>query len=167
MPRSVPISRISTGPAPDRRTRASKEGLGAVQVRFTEFLAGKGLKLTRQREQVLREIAHEHGHFEADELAQRMRKRDARVSRATVYRTLDLLLECMIVEKINFGTTRSFYEYVREGTHHDHMVCTRCGEIIEFYDNRVEDLQEEIAKKHGMALTHHSMRLFGVCAKCR
>ena len=168
MTRATPAPSFATAPPEVRsRPRTPRSSLSQEQSRFAAFLAGKGLKLTRQREFVLREVFRGSGHFEAEELVERMKRRDARVSRATVYRTLELLQECMLVEKVNFGTARSFYEHVQLGEHHDHMICTICGAVIEFLDDRLEALQEEISRKHGMELTHHSMRLFGVCKACR
>jgi Fur family transcriptional regulator, ferric uptake regulator len=134
---------------------------------FSTFLEGKGLKLTRQRETVMNEIFGSGGHFEAEEMVERLKHKDARVSRATVYRTLELLQECRLVEKVNFGTARSFYEHVHLGQHHDHIICTRCNLVIEFMDERIEKLQEEICVQNGIRLKTHSMRLFGECVVCR
>ncbi len=149
------------------RYKSTRGDYARERTRFVDYLDHKGLKLTRQRELLLEEIFKDDGHFEAEELVERMKHRDARVSRATVYRTLELLQECLLVEKVNFGTSRSFYEHVQLGQHHDHMICTRCGTVIEFFDDRLEALQDEICRKHGLELTHHSMRLFGVCKQCR
>jgi Fur family ferric uptake transcriptional regulator len=134
---------------------------------FAAFLAGKRLKLTRQRDAVIREIFGGGGHFEAEDLVETLKRKRARVSRATVYRTLELLQECRLVEKVNFGTTRSFYEHIQPGEHHDHIICTRCNLVIEFVDERIEKLQEEICARYGIRLQSHSMRLFGVCDACR
>lgn len=161
--------RIEAAATPSTRLRykSSRTDINAERARFAEYLEHKNLKLTRQRELLLEEIFNDGGHFEAEELVERLKHRDTRVSRATVYRTLELLQECSLVEKINFGTTRSFYEHVSPGQHHDHIICTRCGTVIEFMDERIEALQEEVCRKHGLELTHHSMRLFGVCRQCR
>jgi len=155
--------------APRGRHRAAgpKIGFDREKVLFVEFLAGKRLKLTRQRETVINEIFASGGHFEAEELVERLKRKHARVSRATVYRTLELLQECRLVEKINFGTSRSFYEHVHPGQHHDHIICTRCNLVIEFVDERIEKLQEEICLRNGIRLKSHSMRLFGECESCR
>jgi Fur family transcriptional regulator, ferric uptake regulator len=134
---------------------------------FVAFLSGKSLKLTRQRETVVDEIFASGGHFEAEDMVERLKRKKARVSRATVYRTLELLQECRLVEKVNFGTTRSFYEHVHLGEHHDHIICTRCNVVIEFVDERIEKLQEEICASNGIRLESHSMRLFGECNVCR
>ena len=134
---------------------------------FVAFLESKSLKLTRQREVVVDEIFASGGHFEAEDMVERLKRKKARVSRATVYRTLELLQECRLVEKINFGTSRSFYEHVHVGQHHDHIICTRCNVVIEFVDDRIEKLQEEICTSNGIVLRSHSMRLFGECKVCR
>jgi Fur family ferric uptake transcriptional regulator len=134
---------------------------------FVAFLGGKGLKLTRQRETVVDEIFASGGHFEAEDMVERLKRKRARVSRATVYRTLDLLQECRLVEKVNFGTSRSFYEHILPGKHHDHIICTRCNVVIEFVDERIEKLQLEICASNGIRLQSHSMRLFGQCEVCR
>ncbi|HUJ74974.1 MAG TPA: transcriptional repressor [bacterium] len=147
--------------------RAAQHNYAKEKSRFVEFLGTKKLKLTRQREVVLREVFGGFGHFEAEEVVERLKAKRSRVSRATVYRTLELLQECQLVEKVNFGTARSFYEHVHLGEHHDHMICTRCNVVIEFYDRRLEALQDEICRKHGIHLRSHSMRLFGECQVCR
>jgi len=134
---------------------------------FLDYLARQNLKLTRQREAVVNEIFRDSGHFEAEEIVQRLRNNRVRVSRATVYRTLELLKECQLVEQHNFGTAQSYYEHVHLGEHHDHLICTQCGNVIEFYNQRLEDVQQEICSNFGFEETHHSLRIFGVCSKCR
>lgn len=154
-------------PRTARRTPSHRPDIGRERSVFASFLAGNCLKLTRQRDAVIREIFGGGGHFEAEDLVEKLKRKHARVSRATVYRTLELLQECRLVEKVNFGTTRSFYEHIQPGEHHDHIICTRCNVVIEFVDPRIEKLQEEICARHGIRLQSHSMRLFGVCEHCR
>lgn len=134
---------------------------------FLDFLARKNLKLTRQRQAVVNEIFSDNGHFEAEALVERLKNGRVRVSRATVYRTLELLRECQLVEKLDFGSPRSFYEHVSPGEHHDHLICNRCGNIIEFYNERLEALQQEICRNFDFQDSHHSLRIFGLCSKCR
>ena len=164
-------ARSQAAPPP---ARARPRGRALVEPDFVRektllvaFLAGKGLKFTRQRETVVDEIFASGGHFEAEDIVERLKRKRGRVSRATVYRTLELLQECRLVEKVNFGTLRSFYEHVHPGMHHDHIICTRCNVVIEFVDERIEKLQEEICASQGIRLNSHSMRLFGECRMCR
>jgi len=133
---------------------------------FLDYLMRQGLKLTRQRKAVVDEIFSDNGHFEAEELVERLKRRSPRVSRATVYRTLELLKECQLVEKLDFGTQRSFYERVSPDGHHDHLICTRCGNVIEFHNERLEALQREICGNFGFQESYHSLRIFGLCSKC-
>jgi len=168
------MSRITSPRASRQRTPRAARGAPAHRPDFNRersvfaaFLAGKRLKLTRQRDAIIRDIFGGGGHFEAEDLVEQLKRKHARVSRATVYRTLDLLQEARLVEKVNFGTTRSFYEHIQPGAHHDHIICTRCNVVIEFMDERIEKLQEEICARQGIRLQSHSMRLFGECDVCR
>ncbi|MDH4224624.1 MAG: transcriptional repressor [Deltaproteobacteria bacterium] len=133
---------------------------------FVRFLESKRLKLTRQREAVINAIFTNPGHFEAEELVARLQKGDHRASRATVYRTLELMKECQLVEKLDFGTPQSYYEQVTPGQHHDHLICTGCGQITEFHDESLESAQHKATARHGFEETHHSLRIFGICARC-
>ena len=148
------------------RQREDVAGTPLQKVAFLEFLARKNLKVTRQRQAVVDEIFSDPSHFEADDLVERLKINHTRVSRATVYRTLELLRECQLVEKLDFGTPRSFYEQVTPGTHHDHLICNRCGNVIEFHNDRLEALQREICDNFGFRETYHSLRIFGLCSKC-
>ncbi len=145
----------------------SGRGLDQEKALFLEFLERRNLKLTRQREAVINEVLNDPGHFEADEIVHNLRNSKPRVSRATVYRTLELLKECQLVEKLDFGTSQSYYEHVQVGEHHDHLICTHCGNVIEFRDQGLESRQSEICRNFGFQDTHHSLRIFGICSKCR
>ena len=133
---------------------------------FHRFLEWKNLKRTRQREAVANEIFRGRGHFEPEEIVQRLKKSRTRVSRATVYRTLELLRECQLVEKLDFGEAAPLYEHVQLGEHHDHLICTRCGKVIEFHNADLEALQSRICARYGFRDTHHSLRIFGECREC-
>ncbi|HEX9841708.1 MAG TPA: Fur family transcriptional regulator [bacterium] len=152
--------------SPDARWPSGAQKTTVEKSAFLEFLASKHLKLTRQRQAVVDEIFSDSGHFEAEELVERLKNGRTRVSRATVYRTLELLRECQLVEKLDFGTPRSFYEHVPPGEHHDHLICTRCGNVIEFHNERLEALQREICSNFAFQDSHHSLRIFGLCSKC-
>lgn len=153
--------------APSPADAVRKGDIRAQKEAFLAFLASKSLKLTRQRQAVVDEIFSDSGHFEAEELVERLKHARTRVSRATVYRTLELLRECQLVEKLDFGTPRSFYEHVAPGEHHDHLICTRCGNVIEFHNDRLEAIQQEICRNFDFQESHHSLRIFGLCSKCQ
>jgi Fur family ferric uptake transcriptional regulator len=127
------------------------------------------LKLTRPREVIAQKILSSKAgeHFTADELWEELRKKDKRVSRATVYRTLHLLVQKKMVEEHDFGKGEKYYERMMERPHHDHLICVHCGRIIEFENPQIERLQEEIARKENFAIAYHSHKLFGTCSHCR
>ena len=153
--------------SPDPRVPAGQHPAGVHKDVFLDFLVRKRLKLTRQRQAVVELIFSDSGHFEAEALVERLKIGRTRVSRATVYRTLELLRECQLVEKLDFGTPRSFYEHVPPGEHHDHLICTRCRAIIEFENDKIEHLQDMVAKRHGFHVTDHKLELYGLCEECR
>ena len=126
------------------------------------------LKLTRPREIIVQKILVTKAgeHFSADELWERLRKKDKRVSKATVYRTLGLLVEKKVVEEHDFGRGQKYYERMMERPHHDHLICVQCGRIIEFENPEIEHLQEEIAKREDFVIAYHSHKLFGTCSRC-
>jgi len=128
----------------------------------------KGLKLTRPREVIVQKIlsAKAGRHFSADQLWESLRYKDRRVSKATVYRTLNLLAERKVVEEHDFGKGETYYERMVERPHHDHLICIHCGRIIEFENPEIEHLQERIAHHHDFAIAYHSHKLFGACSRC-
>jgi Fur family ferric uptake transcriptional regulator len=129
----------------------------------------KDLKLTRPRRVIAEKMlsAKVGQHFSADELWESLREKHKDVSRATVYRTLSLLVEKKLVEEHDFGKGQKYYERLVERPHHDHLVCISCGRIIEFENPDIEKLQEEVARQQGFEISYHSHKLFGSCSRCR
>ena len=128
-------------------------------------LRERGVRLTAQRELVLRR-ALSHLHFTAEELVADVRAVDPSVARASIYRTLLLLHRAGLVEKHDFRYGPPNYEVTFGKPHHDHLMCVRCGEIIEFQEPRVEALQQAIVKRFGYRLLSHTHKLYGVCTAC-
>lgn len=135
--------------------------------RFEEFLRTRTLKLTSQRRRIFDRAFGTHEHFSAETLYAWLRDEPGeRVSRATVYRTLALLVEGNFVESLDAGRGELVYEHVLGHAHHDHMVCLTCGKIEEFHDERIEQLQIEACRKKGFQLESHDLRLRGYCRAC-
>ncbi|MFO7789416.1 MAG: Fur family transcriptional regulator, partial [Bacteroidales bacterium] len=88
-------------------------------------------------------------------------------SRATIYSTIGLLLDANLVIKHQFGQKHTSYEKAYNCKKHDHLICTKCGKVIEFCDSRVDEIQEEISRKNDFAVTHHSLYFYGLCSDCR
>jgi len=135
--------------------------------RFQEFLDRQGLKLTRERVALLREIFATHYHFEADELLFKMKEKSLKISRATVYRTLELLVKSGMVRRVHLGEDHYHYEHVRGDSHHDHLICTTCGTVIEFVDEELERRQREVCERKKFMPTFHNLQILGVCESCR
>ena len=135
--------------------------------RFKEALKKEGLKYTPQRKAVLEEIIKDKGHRESEEIYLALKKRGQHVSRATVYRTMDILVNNGFARKMNLGDGRARYESKVNSPHHDHLVCMDCGLIVEFMDQGIEDLQDKIAIQYEFQLKRHIHQLFGLCKKCQ
>ena len=127
---------------------------------FLETLRKEGLRFTQQRQAIWNEIQKSHEHRDADEIHLSIRNSGIKVSRATVYRTLDLLVNNRLARKMEMGDGRSRYEPRLDDKHHDHIICLDTGDIIEFYSDELEKLQETIAKDHGYELVRHVHQLF-------
>ena len=135
--------------------------------RFTSYLKSNRLKMTRERRLILREIFDHKQHFEAEDLLMRFRARGEKVSRATIYRTFDLLLRAGLIKKSDFGQNHFHYERRYGHRHHDHMICERCGKVIEFYDEELERHKRRICEDHSFAMSRHSLQIFGTCKACQ
>ncbi|MEZ4485795.1 MAG: transcriptional repressor [Syntrophotaleaceae bacterium] len=133
---------------------------------FREFVARKGLKWTRQREVILNEFLTSREHLSTEDLYLEIRSKHPHIGYATVYRTLKLFAESGIAQERDFGAGQVLYELSHRDDHHDHLICTGCGAIIEFEDNRIEKLQEQVAMDHQFTMVSHRLEIFGLCAKC-
>ena len=135
--------------------------------RFQDFLQQQGLKLTSERTALVREIFSIHYHFEADELLFKMKEKAVKISRATVYRTLELLVKSGMVRRVHLGEDHYHYEHVTGNSHHDHLICTTCGGVIEFHDEELERLQLAICARKKFTPTFHNLQILGLCDACR
>jgi Fur family ferric uptake transcriptional regulator len=133
---------------------------------FHGRLKERGLKSTAQRDDIARVFFRLGHHISAEELYAEVKKVSAHVGYATIYRTLKLLKECDLVYERHFDDGQARYERAGE-RHHDHFICERCGKIIEFENERIEKLQELVARDLGASLTRHKMELYGLCRDCR
>lgn len=134
---------------------------------FEAFLKTRGLKLTSQRRRIFDRVFATHEHFSAEALAEWLAKEDGpSTSRATVYRTLGLLLEGKFLSALDAGKGELVYEHVLGHHHHDHMLCLECGRIEEFHDDMIEELQLAACRKKGFELVTHDLRLRGYCRAC-
>ena len=134
---------------------------------FRKYLERRGLKLTAERQAVYDELFARHEHLEADEILVRLRGKGKKISRATIYRTLELLFDSGIVGRVRTGETGYRYERLRAGEHHDHLICNECGRVIEFFEPRIESLQDDVCERYGFLPLSHSHQMRGICKQCR
>lgn len=137
--------------------------LQELEEQFKEFLyAGKG-KVTNERLALLRALYNNDGHFSVDQLIELTLEEGLKVSRATVYRTLDLLVQSGLVRKLSFENQDTCYESALNSGHHDHIVCVDCHHIIEFFNPELEAIQDDILKQHQLKPVKHVHQLYGTC----
>lgn len=138
-----------------------------MDVVLHEYFSQKGLKKTHQRDIITKIFfSTPHRHFKIEQLLEEARAQDGSISYATVYRTLMMLVEGGFASQRQFGKGQSLFEQASDH-HHDHLICTVCGDIVEFENEAIEKLQESVSKKNGFKLTHHKMELYGICKKCQ
>ncbi|HSN91089.1 MAG TPA: transcriptional repressor [Anaeromyxobacteraceae bacterium] len=148
------------------RGRGRSRG-GAPASALAAYMESQGLKRSRQREVVAETFFTMSGHVSVEELVLRARRRDPRVSLATVYRTVKLLVESGAASARQFGDGQTRYEAAAGREHHDHLICTGCGQIQEFADEQIEALQTLVARRHGFEVESHKLELYGKCVRCR
>ena len=132
-----------------------------------EHIQKAGLRRTGQRDLILEIFLRTEDHLTSEDLYWLVQKEDPTVGHTTVYRTLKLLTEAGLAREVRFGDNKTYYEHHYNHQHHDHMICTECGQVIEFFSQDIEELQDEMADKFGFRPTHHSLRMWGVCAECQ
>lgn len=133
---------------------------------FINHLKSKGLILTWQRARVFEEVLKTKEHFGAEDLYLRLGASAKKVSRATVYRSLELLVGAGVVQRLRLSEDYVRFELAGVGKHHDHLICAICGEVIEFYSEKIEGLQSEICKKMDFSAAGHSLVIYGCCERC-
>lgn len=136
--------------------------------KLKKIVKQKGLKYTEQREIVLNVLYNADDHLTAEEVYNliKTKKPDSNIGIATVYRALGFLEEVNLITSINFGTDGKKYESSTK-EHHDHLICTNCGKIVEFVDDEIEKRQDNIAHENSFKITSHSMQIYGICQDCQ
>ncbi len=140
--------------------------LDRERTQFLSYLKENGHRVTTERLALFEEIFSQHGHIDAEELLAALLAAGVEISRATVYRNLDLLVEAGLVTKQRLGRNHFLFEHVHSGQDHDHLVCVSCGRVVEFVSPGIVALQSEICRAHGFVSEHHSLEISGLCRSC-
>lgn len=134
---------------------------------FKSFLKKKDLKYTKERKEIIKAIVVFKDHFDVEDIYQQLRKQKSDVSLATVYRTIPLLIDSGLIIETLHCREKIIYEKIYNKPHHDHMICINCGKIIDFYNEDVERLQNEICQKHQFTPTELRLGIKGYCKECK
>lgn len=133
---------------------------------FLDYLRRHGHRVTAERRALFEEVFTRHGHLDAEQLLDAMRQRGIKISRATVYRNLDLLVACGLVRRHRLGRNRYLYEHVHAGQRHDHLVCRGCGRVVEFVSPGILAMQAEICRAHEFDPDEHHLTITSLCNAC-
>ena len=150
----------------DDQPSISREMVREAERILHEHLKRVGLKHTDQRDTILRTFLETREHLSRDELYRLVKKKDAKIGYTTVYRTLKLFAECGLASEVAFHDGIARYEHQYNRRSHHHMVCTECGSSVEFFSPEIDQLEQEIGRKHSYETTRHTFQIYGVCEDC-
>lgn len=135
--------------------------------RFRQYMRDRNLPLTHQREAVASALFHSQEHLSVEDVEAVLRTKAVRVGKATVYRTLDLLVRAGLASERDFGDGFKRFEPRGITSHHEHLICVDCGKVVEFTSERIERMKSLIADEHGFRHHHHRLEIYGVCRECQ
>ena len=135
---------------------------------FSRYLREQGLPITQQREAVAQTVFSATGHLSVEDIERRLREEEERIGKATIYRTLDLLVKSKLVEEHDFGEGFKRYEHrLSRQPVHEHLICLECGRVTEFRSEEVERVESRVANEYGFAPARHRLEIYGLCRDCR
>lgn len=140
--------------------------MDSIKEFYKKYLKDNQVRHSVQRDKILNVFLKETRHLSVAQIYELVRKKYPNIGYATVYRAMNLICKAGIAEKIDFGDGISRFEHKYGQEHHDHLICVTCGKFIEVIDDKIEQLQKELAKAHKFILKRHKMQLFGFCSVC-
>ena len=132
---------------------------------FEDLLKKDGLKVTAQRLLVAEKIFSLHSHFTAESLSDMFKDKRDEISKATIYRILSIMVKANLLIENDFGKDYKYYEHIIGHEHHDHIICMDCNRIVEFFEPKIEELQEKIAESNNFTIKGHSLNIYANCKK--
>jgi len=154
---------VITNDAPLNLTNGTNKAYEDAKVIFTNYMMDQSLRKTPERYAILEVIYNAVGHFDVETLYIIMKNKKYRVSRATVYNTLDLLVECGLVTKHQFGQATAQFEKSHGYKQHDHAICKRCGKVLEFCDPRIQNIKTMVQEYYNFTIDNHTLQFYGTC----
>lgn len=134
---------------------------------FKEFIRSRGLRQTQERETIVLEIFRNREHFDVDELFLRLLAQGKKISKASIYRTLPLLVDCGLIREVNYEDGHWHYEQIYGRPHHCHLRCSQCGAMVEFEEPLMVVIEKKLAQTYGYQITKHILEVYGSCPRCQ
>ena len=134
---------------------------------FRSFISQKGLRNTPEREEIIKVIFGDHEHFDVDDLYLRLKHKNSKVSKASIYRNIPLIMECGLIKEVWHENGHMHYEHTYGHMHHCHLRCINCGKVVEFVENDLERISESLGSANGFEIINYRMDITGCCSECQ